>query len=678
VGRTNSKGLLAGAVVLAALAFPGIANATVTSNVDDDHNLVVTGQADDGIRITCVGGWVSINDDDPTSGQAACADIKTLTVTGGDLANTINLAGVNGDYSQLTATTVSGGDGIDTITGSEKNDRLIGQKANDIVRGGPGNDTIVWNGGEGDDVNDGDAGTDTIEVNGNNTATIAETFTVKPSATPGRIRFDRAAPTPTPPGLFNLDIGTSEVLDLNMNGGDDTVTADAGLDALGFKLDVDGGDGADTIDGSDAADLLKGGPGNDTITPDDNPAGTFDDARGDAGNDTIIWNGGDDDDLNDGGEGDDTSRVNGAPAPETFTVDAGPAGHVIFNRTSQNPAPFKVDMTTTETLDLNMNGGDDTVTSNGAIAPFSLDVEGGDGADTIDGGDGADVLSGGNDNDSITPDDNPAGTLDVAHGDAGDDTITWNGGDDDDSNEGGDGNDTSVVNGAPAAERFTIKPSATPGHVRFDRTSQNPGPFFIEIGTTETLDMNANAGDDIIKGFAGVSGLIDTVLNGEDGDDIIRGTDSQDRINGGKGEDIVNSVDKAEDLLDCGPGFDLAFVDRRDFLRNCNVVLGGLLRVRVPQRTLIADHGTAALTLKCAGTKRCKGTARVRRNGKTLGSARFNITSGSKTVDLHLNGRGERLLATAPAKGYKASLQIDAKDARGNGWRSKTRVKLKG
>jgi Ca2+-binding RTX toxin-like protein len=677
VGRHNSKGVLAGAVVVAALAFPGIASAAVISNVNGDV-LDVTGQADDAITLTCDGGWIKVNGNNPTTGQAACAGIKTLTVTGGNLANTINLAGVNGDYSALTSVTVSGGDGEDTITGSTHADRLIGQRQNDTVSGGPGNDTIVWNGGEGDDKNDGDAGTDVIEVNGNGTATIAETFTVKPSATAGRIRFDRAAPTPTPPGLFNLDIGTAEVLDLNMNGGNDTLVADPGLDALGFKLDVDGGDGNDTIDGSDAADLLKGGAGEDVITPDDNPAGTFDDARGDAGNDTIIWNGGDDDDLNDGGDGADTSTVNGAPAPETFTVNAGPAGHVIFNRTSLNPAPFKVDMTNTEKLDLNMNGGDDSVTSDGAIAPFSLDVEGGDGLDTIDGGDGADVLSGGNDNDRITPDDNPAGTRDIARGDAGNDTIVWNGGDDDDINDGGDGEDTSVVNGATAAERFTIKPSATAGRVQFDRTSQNPAPFNVDIGTTEHLQLNANAGDDVIKGFAGLSGLIETELNGEDDDDIIRGTDSEDRINGGKGEDIVNSVDRAEDLVDCGAGFDLALVDRRDFLRGCNVVLGGLLRVRVPQRTLTADHGAAPLTLKCAGTKRCKGTVRVRRNGKTLGSAKFNITSRSKTVQVHLNRRGEHLLANATAKGYKASLQIDAKDARGNGWRSKTRVTLKG
>jgi len=94
-----------------------------------------------------------------------------------------------------------------------------------------------------------------------------------------------------------------------------------------------------------------------------------------------------------------------------------------------------IDMTTTEVLDLNMNAGDDTVTSNGAIAPFSLDVDGGPGLDDIDGGDGADTLDGGDDNDTIVPDDNPAGTRDIARGGNGDDVITWNGGDDDDINE---------------------------------------------------------------------------------------------------------------------------------------------------------------------------------------------------------------------------------------------------
>ena len=685
--RMNLKartGVLAGVATMAVLAVPGIANAAVTSAFDPGTGaLTATVTAATPLTITCVGGDVKLSDGTNTTnpgggmGTVDCVDVKSIVVTGDNDANTINLEGVAGEYSALTSVLVNAGDGVDTIIGSQHADRLVGQRGNDIVSGRGGNDTIVWNGGEGDDENNGEDGVDTIEVNG---AAVAETFTVKPDAAlAGRIRFDRVAPSPGPPAPFFLNIGTSEVLDLNMNAGDDIVTADAGLDALGFKLDVDGGAGEDNIDGSDAADLLKGGPDNDTITPDDNPLNTRDVARGEAGNDLIIWNGGDDNDDNDGGEGTDTSRVNGAPASETFTVNAGAPGHVLFARVPPTPNPpgfFDIDMTTTEVLDLNMNAGDDTVTSNGAIAPFSLDVDGGPGLDNIDGGDGADILDGGDDNDTIVPDDNPAGTKDIARGGNGNDTITWNGGDDDDINDGGDGDDTSVINGATAAERFTIKPGATAGRVQFDRTSTNPAPFSVDIGTTELLRLNANDGDDVIKGFAGLNGLIKTELNGEGDDDRIRGTDAEDRINAGKGHDLVNSIDKAEDLLDCGPGLDLALVDRRDFLRNCNIVIGGLLRVKAPKSAVVSDNGVAALRLKCAGTKKCKGVARLRSGGKTLGSARFNIKSGKKTVNLKLNGKGKRLMANA-SKNHAVKLQIDAKDSNGNGWRSTSRLTLK-
>ena len=275
---------------------------------------------------------------------------------------------------------------------------------------------------------------------------------------------------------------------------------------------------------------------------------------------------------------------------------------MIFDRTPPTPTPvpgfFNIDIGTAERLDLNMNAGDDTVTAdNGLPTTFVLDVEGADGNDNIDGGDAADLLSGGNGDDRIVPDDNPLGTRDVARGDAGNDTITWNGGDDDDINDGGDGDDTSVVNGATAAETFTIKPSATAGRVAFDRTSTNPAAFSVDIGTTERLLLNANGGDDRILGAKGLAGLIKTTLNGEDGNDAIRGTDAEDRINGGKGHDIVNSRDKAEDLVDCGTGLDLASVDRRDFLRNCNIVIGGHLRVRLADKTIAAAGDTVALPL---------------------------------------------------------------------------------
>ena len=336
-----------------------------------------------------------------------------------------------------------------------------------------------------------------------------------------------------------------------------------GLDATGIKLDIRGGDGNDTLDGGDGADLIAGDAGNDSITLDDNPLNTRDIALGGDGDDTMIWNGGDDDDVNDGGAGNDTVTVNGAPLPEAFTLNASATpGHATFDRAATpGPGPFNIDIVASERLDLNANGGDDTFSSDGAIAALGLraDVEGGDGNDTLDGSDAADLLDGGAGNDRIVPDDNPAGTRDDARGGDGDDTIVWNGGDDDDLNEGGAGNDTSEINGAPVAERFTIKPSPTAGRVLFDRlATPGPGPFNVDIGTTERLHLEANAGNDRITGAKGIKGRITTVLNAGDGNDRVRGTDAVDAISLGKGNDVASTVDRAEDTLSCDKGFDVA------------------------------------------------------------------------------------------------------------------------
>ncbi|HEY1276859.1 MAG TPA: calcium-binding protein, partial [Thermoleophilaceae bacterium] len=537
----------------------------------------------------------------------------------------------------------------------------------------------VWNGGDDDDTMNGGDGTDTIEVNGSPVA--GEQFAVKPSATAGRVQFDRLGPNP--PGAFNLDIGTSEKLDLRMNGGDDNFTADAGLDALGFKLQVDGGDGNDVIDGGDGADLLRGGNGDDRVIGDDNPANTRDLSYGDAGNDTLVWNGGDDDDVNDGGDGNDTIEVNGSPvAGEQFEVKpSATPGHVQFDRLGPSPTPgtFNLDIVTSERLDLRMNGGDDTVTAASGLEPLGLhlDVTGGDGNDSIDGSDSADLLSGGNGNDRITADDNPPGTQDVANGDAGDDTFVWNPGDDDDVNEGGDGNDTVEVNGATAGEKFTVKPSATAGRVQFDRVSPDP-KFSIDIGTSENLHVNGGDGDDTILGSKGLAGLIASTFNGDAGNDTIKGSDGADKVSGGKGSDLIVTRDRAGDEVECNGGFDLALVDRRDRVRGCEIVLGGRLRVKHVGSSLTVHGGAAALKLRCVATAKCRGTAALLYHGKSLGKVRFNLKSGkAKTYRIDLNRRGHRLLA-ASSKARKVVLRIDAKDNMGNGWRTSDRIKLKG
>ena len=104
---------------------------------------------------------------------------------------------------------------------------------------------MIWNPGDGSDLNEGGAGIDTVEVNGGN---VAETFTVTANGT--RVRFDRTNPAP-----FFIDIGTTENLVVNANGGDDTFTAGNGLAAL-IQLTVDGGAGNDTITGGDGNDMI--------------------------------------------------------------------------------------------------------------------------------------------------------------------------------------------------------------------------------------------------------------------------------------------------------------------------------------------------------------------------------------------------------------------------------------
>ena len=493
---------IAGVAAAAALAFPGIANATVTSAVVNGTELTVTSDAADAITIASNGATATVNG--APVGGATAATLTKITVTGtGAFNNTFDLTGVTKvAFPALvapSAVTLNGGPGNDTITGSERpdvmnggdgNDRLIGDNndagTRDVANGEGGDDTMVWNPGDGDDTNEGGPGSDVVEVNGGGN----EDFTVKPSATPGRVAFDRTGPTP--PGPFNLDIGTSEKLDFNGRAGNDTLLADGGLAALGFALDLSGGDGDDTLVGDDGVDLIAGDAGNDTITLDDNPAGTRETALGGDGDDTMIWNGGDDDDRNDGGPGNDTVTVNGANADEAFTLNASATpGEARFERAATpGPGPFNIDITASERLDLKANAGNDTFSSAGAIAALGLraDVQGGDGTDTLDGSDAADTLDGGTGNDRIVPDDNPAGTRDDARGGDGDDVIVWNGGDDDDLNEGGAGNDTSEVNGADADEKFTIKPSAAAGRVLFDRlAAPGPGAFSVDIGTTESL-----------------------------------------------------------------------------------------------------------------------------------------------------------------------------------------------
>jgi Ca2+-binding RTX toxin-like protein len=473
--------------------------------------------------------------------------------------------------------------------------------------------------------------------------------------------------------------GGPQANNINLNG----VTA-ASFTAL-TKVQVAGGGGGDTIAGSDKADTLIGNSGNDRIIGFRNAGGTRDLMLGGEGDDTLVWNPGDGDDTMNGEAGYDTVEVNGGGVGEQFEVKpSATPGRVQFDRTGPDPpGPFNLDIGTSEKLDFNGNGGEDTLNANGGAAgldPFTIDADGGDDNDVIQTGDAADVLRGGAGDDRLVSFRSPAGTRDVLYGGDGNDTMVWNPGDGDDTMDGEAGHDTVEVNGGGGGEQFEVKPSATPGRVQFDRTGPDPpGPFNLDIGTSEKLELNAGGGDDRIRGAKGLKGLIVSTLNGDDGNDRVTGTNAADVLTGGKGFDAIRSVDRSADQVDCGGGIDFALVDRRDTVRGCDIVIGGRLRVKVSGHSATAADGKAALAMRCSVSRKCKGRAKLLYRGRSLGGARFRLTNGSaKTVRIKLNRRGLRLAAGAPSKGTRVKLRIDALDSKGNGWRTTDPFRLKG
>ena len=129
--------------------------------------------------------------------------------------------------------------------------------------------------------------------------------------------------------------------------------------------------------------------------------------------------------------------------------------------------------------------------------------------------------------------------------------MIWNPGGGTDLFEGGDGNDTAEVNGGNGSETFTITANGT--RVRFDRVT--PGPFSLDIGTTENLVLHAGGGDDVITAGNGLASLISLTLDGGDGNDTITGGDGNDLIIGGNGNDIVRGG-RGNDVAQLGSGDD--------------------------------------------------------------------------------------------------------------------------
>ena len=276
---------------------------------------------------------------------------------------------------------------------------------------------------------------------------------------------------------LNESSGALPAADLFGGAGDDTLTGGSGNDLLFGQT------GDDTLFGKGGNDFLFGGDGNDMLT---GGAGN-DQVFGQAGNDVMIWNAGDGSDIFEGGDGTDTALVNGGNGAETFTITAN-GSRVRLDRVT--PAPFSLDIGTTESLVLHAGGGDDVISAgNGLSTLISLTLDGGDGNDTITGSDGADQLIGGAGNDVVSG----GRGADTASLGNGDDTFVWNPGDGSDSVEGGAGIDTLQFNGSNVSENVDI--SANGGRVRLFR---NVGNVTTDLNSVERINVAALGGADNI------------------------------------------------------------------------------------------------------------------------------------------------------------------------------------
>ncbi|WP_428940913.1 beta strand repeat-containing protein [Fontivita pretiosa] len=457
-------------------------------------------------------------------------------------------------------------------------------------------------------------------------------------------------------GAVAVSGGTSTIANTSLiqvfgQGANDTITLDESAGALprsnlfgGTDNDVlTGGSGNDQLFGQSGNDVLLGKGGFDSLFGgSDNDVligGDADDqVFGESGDDRMIWNPGDDTDLNEGADGTDTVEVNGGGGTEVFTTTANGTG-VRFDRV--DPAPFSLDISTSENLILNANGGNDSFSNTGNLAALiTITADGGAGNDTLLGSNGADLLLGGDANDLI---DGQQGN-DVVFLGAGDDVFKWDPGDGSDVVEGQLGADTLLFNGSGADEAFEA--GANGQRVRFTR---NVGNIVMDLDDVERLDLNALAGTDtvIVNDLAGtdltqLNISLASTIGGTSGDaaaDTII-------VNGANGNDLIDVVGSGTSVSVLGLAADVS-VTNSEAANDALVInaLGGndaVTATTLPAGIikLTADGGTGDDSL--LGSQG---------DDVFLGGDNADFISGDNGNDLALMGTGNDMFQWNPGDG---------------------------
>lgn len=429
--------------------------------------------------------------------------------TGDDTA--VADAGANYIYGHGGNDTLWGRQGNDTLDGEDGNDLLKGEDGDDELHGGAGDDTLE--GGTGANRLEGDAGNDTLTGGSERDTLIGGdgddvlTGGDGDDTLAGREGRDRAI-------FANIIGGFTLIMDAG-SGGSGSISSATDRDIFSGIEDVTGGAGTDVIKGDDAANSFVGQGGNDELWGnggDDVLFGVDGDDKlfGGAGDDNLVGDDGTDSlyggrgaDLLQGGAGYDYAYYSDDNLPVTVSLTA-PA---------INTAQAAGD-TYSSIEGLVLSAYDDVAYGNAVLNElyglggrdylFGLDhndrLYGGDGDDVLFGGNGADQLDGGagfdfaayddaayagfvvslaspSINTGVAAGDTFAGIEglilgvgdDVAHGDAGANTIYGRAGND--TIYGREGRDN--LFGEAGADRFVfnVTPSSPNSDTVFDFVS---------------------------------------------------------------------------------------------------------------------------------------------------------------------------------------------------------------
>jgi Ca2+-binding RTX toxin-like protein len=253
-----------------------------------------------------------------------------------------------------------------------------------------------------------------------------------------------------------------------------------------MNLTLNGGAGVDTIIGSSGNDTVNGGTGNDVALMGD-------------GDDLFVWNPGGGSDTVEGQAGVDTLRFNGANVNENIDISAN-GDRVRFTR---NVANITMDLNGVETIDFNALGGIDNIVVNDMT--------------------GTDVTQ---------VNLNLASTLGGSTGDGAVDTITIN------ATSGDDvitlANNNGVVTVSGLASEVTISGFEATDRIVINGLGGDDVIAASGLGTAMLFTANGGDGDDVLIGSAGN----DTLLGGA-GDDVLIGGGGADVLDGGPGNNIL-------------------------------------------------------------------------------------------------------------------------------------------